>query len=218
MQKQIIIILATLLLGACATHVDPRLSLPYSEKIDIIHAYEAINFVPVDKGDKDIVLFFKSSPVETLQQYRTFDTNAIAQHNVVYESINKRRAASRMRKYIRQKLKEYRFKHVGKSLSQAGIAVTISSYQKILGKNIEELMLVVFDRKKTWELSRETPGLKSHQLLKQTAVWVGVVRRAPEKQMDISTGVHYMSKAGFEKMVDLVFEAFMKDSNYIPLD
>jgi hypothetical protein len=79
-------------------------------------------------------------------------------------------------------------------------------------------MLVVFDRKKSWQLSRDTPELKNYQLLKQTALWVGVVRRVPEKQMDISKGVHYMSKAGFETMVDLVFEAFMKDSNYIPLD
>ena len=142
--NKLIIVLAILMLGGCATRPDPRLSLPYSERIDIIHSYEAINFIPVDKGEKEIVLFFKSAPDKVLQQYRAFDTNAITQNNVVYQSINKRRAASRMRKYIRQKLKQYKFKHVGKSLSQAGIAVTISSYQKILGKNIEELLMVVF--------------------------------------------------------------------------
>lgn len=216
--KKIILITSILLLGACATRTDPRLSLPYSEKVDIIHAYEASNFIPVDKGEKDIMLFFKSSPQETLDQYRTFDTNALSQHNVVYQSINKRRAASRMRKYLRHKLKQYRYKHVGKSLSQAGIAVAVSSYQKILGKNVEEMMMVVYDRKKSWQLSRENRDLKGYELLKQTALWVGVVRRVPEKQIDISKETHYISKDGFKTMTDMLFEVFMKDSNYIPLD
>ena len=78
--------------------------------------------------------------------------------------------------------------------------------------------MVVFDRKKAWQLSRETPALKGYELLKQTAIWVGVVRKVPEKQMDISKGVHYMSRASFQQMVDLMFDVFMRDSNYIPLD
>lgn len=218
MKRLVIIILSLTLLGGCATRIDKRLSLPYSERIDIIHTYEASNFIPVDKGEKDIMLFYKSSTPETLEKYRTFDTNAITQNNVVYHSINQRRAASRMRKYIRKKLKQYQFKHVGKSLSQAGIAITISSYQKILGKNVEELMMVVFDREKTWKLTRETKDIRGFDLLKQTAIWVGVVRKIPEKQTDISKGVHYMSDDSFEKMADMIFEVFMKDSNYIPLN
>lgn len=207
-----------LLLNACATSPNHGLSLPFSERTDIVHAYEAINFVPVDKGEKNIMLFYKSAPAETLSQYRSFDTNIISQSNVVYRSINNRRAASHMRKYIRKKLKQYKFEHTSKSFSQAGVAVTISSYQKILGKNIEELMVVVFDRNKARELSQETPELKGYRLLIETAVWVGVVRQVPEKQMDISKAMHYMSTKDFERMVDLIFENFMKDSHYIPLD
>ncbi|MDH5446533.1 MAG: hypothetical protein OEY52_13340 [Gammaproteobacteria bacterium] len=218
MNKSIFVVLAMSLLGGCATKIDTRLSLPYSERVDIIHSYEASNFIPVDKGEKDIMLFFKSTTPETLGEYRTFDTHAINQNNVVYQSINRRRAASKMRKYLKRKLRQYKLKHVGKSLSQAGIAVTISSYQKILGKNVEELLMVVFDRKKAWQISRENKEVKGFELLKQTAIWVGVVRKVPEKQMDISQGVHYMSRESFKQMVDMMFEVFMKDSNYIPLD
>ena len=212
------ILLILSVLGGCAAKPDTRLSLPFSERTDIIHAYEAINFVSVDKGEKNIILFYKSAPAETLRQYRSFDTNVISQSNVVYRSINNRRAAASMRKYIRKKLKQYKFKHTGKALSQAGIAVTISSYQKILGKNIEELMMVVFDRSRARELSQETPELKGYRLLKEAAIWVGVVRQVPEKQIDTSKAVHYMSTKGFQRMADLMFENFMKDSNFIPLD
>jgi len=221
MTRLFTLLLVLTVLGACATtpthKLDSRLSLPFSERTDIIHAYEAVNFVPVDKGEKDIMLFYKSMPAATLAQYRTFDTYVISQSNVVYHSINNRRAASRMRKYIRAKLKQYKFKHTGKSLSQAGIAVMISSYQKILGKNIEELMLVVYDRRKARQLARDNQDLKGYRLLKEVAVWVGVVRRKPETQMDISQGVHNMSTAGFQQMLDLMFENFMQDSQIIPL-
>lgn len=218
MRNLLVISLLLLLLSACAASPNQGLSLPFSERTDIIHAYEAINFIPVDKGEKNIILFYKSAPVETLSQYRSFDTNVISQSNVVYHSINNRRAASHMRKYIHHKLEQYKFKHTQKSLSQAGIAVTISSYQKIRGKNIEELMMVVFDRRKARELSQEMPGLKGYQLLKETAIWVGVVRQVPTKQMDISKGVYYMPTKDFQTMVDLMFENFMKDSHFIPLD
>lgn len=212
------ILLVSILFAACAAGPRQGLSLPYSEHTDIIHSYEAINFVPVDKGEKDIILFFKSAPEETLRQYRTFDTSVISQSNVVYQSISNRRAAAHMRRYIRKKLKQYKFKHTNRSISQAGIAVTVSSYQKILGRNIEELMVVVFDRSKARELSQETPELKGYRLLKETAVWVGVVRHVPFKQKDISKDLHYMREEDFRKMADLMFEVFMKDSNFIPLD
>lgn len=218
MLKTLLILSLVIFLGACASSPDTGLNLPYSERTDIIHAYEAINFIPVDKGEKDIILFFKSSPVETLKQYQTFDTNVVSQSSIIYKSINNRIAASHMRKYIRKKLKQYRFKHTGKSLSKAGIATTISSYQKILGKNVEELMMVVFDRAKARQLSIETPDLKGFHLLKKTAVWVGVVRKVPEKQVDVSKSVHRMTDESFRQMVDLMFEVFMKDSGYIPLD
>lgn len=210
-------ILGLLLLGGCATPPDPRLSLPYSEKVGVIHSYEAGNFMPVDKGEEDIMLFSKSVSQDILDQYRTFDTRAVSQQQVVYQSINKRKAASRMRRYVRQKLKQFQYKHVGRSLSQAGIAIAVSSYQKILGKNIEELMLVVFDRKKLRTLAKQNKELKGYALIKEAAVWVGVVRRRPEKQIDLSTGVHYMSQESFQKMVDMVFEVFMKDSQLVPL-
>lgn len=214
----IVISLLLLLLSACASSPNHGLSRPFSERTDIIHAYEAMNFVAVDKGEKNIILFYKSAPVETLSQYRSFDTNVISQSNVVYRSINNRRAAAYMREYIRHKLKQYKFEHTHKSISQAGIAVTISSYQKIRGKNIEELMVVVFDRSKARELSQAMPGLKGYQLLKETAIWVGVVRQVPTEQMDISKGVYYMPTKDFQTMVDLMFENFMKDSHFIPLD
>lgn len=212
-----LVLLMLLLLGACAGPPQHGLSLPFSERTDIIHAYEAINFVSVDKGEKNSILFFKSAPVETLSQYHSFDTNVITQSNVVYQSINNHRAAEHMRQYIVKKLTQYKFRHVGKSVSQAGIAVTISSYQKIRGKNIEELMLVVFDRNKARKLAEETPELKGYHLLKQTAIWVGVVRQRPAIQMDISNGMHFMTIEDFQKMVDLMFESFMKDSRFIPL-
>ncbi len=79
-------------------------------------------------------------------------------------------------------------------------------------------MMVVYDRKKARQLSRETKELKGYELVKQSAVWVGVVRRVPEKQHDVSKSVHYLSKDGFRQMVDMMFEVFMKDSNYIPLN
>ncbi len=205
-------------LGGCAARPDSRLNLPFSERTDIIHAYEAINFIPVDKGEKNIILFYKSAPMEILNQYRSFDTHAMLQSNVVYHSINNRCATSHMRKYIGNKLKQYKYEHTEKTLSQAGIAVTISSYQKILGQNIEELMMVVFDRNKAAEWSLETPELKGFHLLKKTAIWVGVVRQVPEKQTDISKGMHSMTTQGFQKMVDLMFEGFMQDSHFIPLD
>lgn len=210
--------LVLIVLGGCAARPDTRLSLPFSERTDIIHAHEAINFEAVDKGEKNSIFFYKSAPAETLRQYRSFDTNVISQSNVVYGSINNRSAAASMRKYIRKKLRQYKFKHTGKSISQAGIAVTISSYQKILGKNIEELMMVVFDRKKARRLAEETPGLKGYHLLKEAAIWVGVVRQVPEQQLDISKATHYMSTADFQKMVDLIFDNFMQDSRFIPLD
>lgn len=204
-------------LAACAVGPKHGLSLPYSERTNIIHSYEAINFVPVDKGEKDIILFYKSAPLETLEQYHSFDTSVITQNNIIYHSINDRRAAALMRKYIRRKLKQYRFKEANRAVSEAGIAVTISAYQKIRGKHIEELMMVVFDRKKARELSQKTPELKGYQLLKETAIWVGVVRHVPAQQMDITKGVPSLSTADFQKMVDLMFEVFMQDSNYIPL-
>ena len=214
---RLIIIALILLQGACASRPNPRLSLPFSERTDIVHAYEAINFVPVDKGEKNIILFFKSASPAILNQYHRFDSNVIAQSHVVYQSINDRQAAAAMRKYILHKLKQYKYQHTDKQNSQAGISITISSYQKILGKNIEELMLVVFDREKARLLAQETPELKGYRLLKETAVWVGVVRQVPEKQIDISREVHYMTQADFQRMVDLMFEVFMKDSNFIPL-
>lgn len=217
MYRSLAILLVLIALGGCAAGPDTRLSLPFSERIDIIHAYEAINFEPVDKGEKNIILFYKSAPAETLRRYRRFDTQVISQSNVVYGSINNRRAAGQMRDYIDQKLKQYNFKLTGKALSQAGIAVAISAYRKIPGKNIEELMVVVFDREKARQLSGENPERQGYRLLKETAVWVGVVRQAPATQTDIARGVQYMSAADFRKMVDLLFENFMQDSHIIPL-
>ena len=213
-----LIILSLLLLSACATSPQQGLSLPFSERADIIHAYEAINFVPVDRGEKDIILFYKSSPAETLNKYHSFDTSVMMQSNVVYGSINNRQATSLMREYILKKLKHYKFEHTGKAQSQAGIAVMISSYQKILGKNIEELMMVVFDRNKAQALAGEMPELRGYRLLKETAIWVGVVRQVPTRQRDLSTGTHYMLTRDFQTMADLMFENFMKDSHFIPLD
>lgn len=208
----------TLILGGCAVSPEHGLSLPFSERTDIIHSYEAINFVPVDRGEKNSILFFKSAPIETLRQYRSFDTGVISQSNIVYQSINNRRAAELMRPYIVQKLEQAGFSHTGKTRSQAGIAVTISSYQKILAKNIEELMVVVFDRNKARQLATDDPGLKGYRLLKQAAIWVGVVRQIPEQQTDISRQIHYMKEQDFQRMVDQVFAVFMQDSQYIPLN
>ncbi len=204
-------------LSGCAVSPDSRLSLPFSERTDFIHAYEAINFEPVDKGEKNIILYYKAAPPKTLGQYHSFDTSVISQSNVVYRSINARRAAELMRGYIHNKLQQYNFRHTDKARSQAGIAVVISSYQKIPGRIIEELMLVVFDREKSRQLTENDPTLQGYRLLQEMAVWVGVVRHAPVRQIDISQGVHSMQDEDFQKMVDLLFENFMQDSQLIPL-
>lgn len=216
MYKSIMVLLLVSLVG-CATRSDPRLSLPYSERVGIIHAYEAINFVPVDKGEKNHILFYKSAPEEILRRYRSFDTQAISQSHVVYGSINRQQAAARMREYIVAKLTQAGFRHTRHGSSQAGIAVAVSSYQKIPGKPVEELMLVVFDRKLAREKAQAGPDLKGYQLLKQTAVWVGVVRQVPSRDDRLAGGMHIMSRADFQKMVDLMFEGFMRDSHFQPI-